>query len=566
MLVGKKATNRLYKHLMLVWVAIAVPTSVLAQGALPGAVQPGQMEKRLQEPPAPRETPETSVETEELQAIPVDAEKTRFVLKKLNLVGVTVYPPDQLTAEFNKHIDQEITLADVFKFAQQLTIKYRDDGYILTQATVPDQIIRKGEVRVVVSEGYIDDVRFDGNILGDRTLLENYASKIKASKPLKAGVFERYLLLMNDLNGVYARASVTPSGKGHGATDLVVHISQNKFSGSVGVNNRNPRSLGTWWYDVGGDVYAVFGDFDQTGVRLISSLDRKINFLQMQHSRSVGTEGGKISLLASYGITRPDLQGFSGQTLESHSTSAAVTYTYPLIRSRVENLYARGSFSVFNSASDFNSALLSKDRLRALRIGGTYDLADQWHGINIIGTELSQGLNILGETKTGSANLSRVDGRSDFSKVTVYAARLQSLAPNWSLLGAFNGQKAFNNLLSSEQFSFGGEPFGRGYDSAELIGDSGAAFKLELRNTGSLSSSFIRSYTAYAFFDAGKIWRRDSGSLPSTDSATSTGLGVRFSMDKGATGFIEIDKPLTHNVVAANNRRARLFAGASMPF
>ena len=153
MLVGKKATNRLYKYGMLVLVAIAVPTSVLAQGTLPGAVQPGQMEKRLQEPPAQRDTPQTSVETEALQAIPVDAEKTRFVLKKLNLVGVTVYPPDQLTTEFNKHIDQEITLADVFKFAQQLTLKYRDDGYILTQATVPDQIIRKGERRARIVTG-----------------------------------------------------------------------------------------------------------------------------------------------------------------------------------------------------------------------------------------------------------------------------------------------------------------------------------------------------------------------------------------------------------------------------
>ena len=127
----------------------------------------------------------------------------------------------------------------------------------------------------------------------------------------------------------------------------------------------------------------------------------------------------------------------------------------------------------------------TKDNIRAVRIGATYDKADHWMGTNLLDIEVSQGISGLGSSKNGDPMLSRPSGKVDFTKAAIYAARLQTITSHISLLVAGNAQYAFTDLLSSELFSFGGEQFGRGYDPSELVGDTGAAGKAELRYTGS---------------------------------------------------------------------------------
>lgn len=122
---------------------------------------------------------------------------------------------------------------------------------------------------------------------------------------------------------------------------------------------------------------------------------------------------------------------------------------------------------------------------------------------------------------------------------------------------------AFNDLLNPEEFAFGAEPFGRGYDPAELVGDSGAALKLELRYTRFLPESSLLGYTAYGFYDAGKVWRRHPIAQSAAESAAAAGLGVRLSFARGVTGFVELAQPLTHDVAAEGDRGARFFGGVA---
>ena len=154
---------------------------------------------------------------------------------------------------------------------------------------------------------------------------------------------------------------------------------------------------------------------------------------------------------------------------ETSSETYALAYSYPLIRSRSENLSLRGSFSAHDGKTEIFGMDETRDRIRAFRLGATYDRADSWYGINLLDIELSQGISGLGSSDNGDMMLSRLNGRVDFTKATLYAARLQSLTVRWSVLAAVNAQYAWTDLLSSELFSFGGEQFGRGYDPSELV-------------------------------------------------------------------------------------------------
>ena len=161
----------------------------------------------------------------------------------------------------------------------------------------------------------------------------------------------------------------------------------------------------------------------------------------------------------------------------------------------------------------------------------------------------------------------RLGAPSEFTKLNLYAARVQSITPAWSVLAAVTGQYAFDKLLSPEEFSYGGEPFGRGYDPSELVGDAGGALELELRYQGPHVMDWVKGYQPYAFYDAGKVWRRNSAiDEKPNESGMSAGVGLRLDLGYGITGYVEFAKPLTRDVSETGDDGGRFFGGIAATY
>ncbi len=547
---------------------LPLANAVLAQGvSISDAAQPGGAEREFRLPPAPRVTPAPLDITRPSHEAPAGADGVRFQLENIELVGHTVYSSAILLAPHRARLGQVATLADLYAIAHRITTTYRNNGYILSQAIVPAQQLRDGVARIQIIEGFVNEVRVTGDIKGNRALVEAYAAHIRASRPLTSYVLERYLLLLNDLAGATARAVLTPAESVFGAADLVIEFSHRPASGGIATDNRGGRLLGPWRGYVDLDLHSLFGRFDKTALRAVTTLDQRMNFGSIQHEQPIGQDGARTGMTAGYSRSEPDLGGaFGSSNLETSSRSGALTYSHPLMRGRSANTYARASFGYHNGETRFIGVPLKEDKLRMVRIGATVDMADAMRGINIVDLEASRGLDVLGATETGSINLSRQQGRADFTKATIYAARLQSLAARWSMLAAINGQHAAHGLLSSEMFGFGGAQFGRGYDASELIGDSGVAGKLEMRYTDTLPGSLPMTYTAYAFWDAGKVWRRHPINESAAESGASYGLGLKVDVARNVTGFGELAKPATRAVRAEGDRDTRGFVGLAYRF
>jgi hemolysin activation/secretion protein len=538
-----------------------------AAAELPGTVQPGQIERQFQPEPKMRaDRPSPIVVPEADQPMPANAKEIRFRLTRLDIEGATVYSQEDLRADHANRIGTEISLADIYQIASALTARYRNDGYILSQVVVPAQTVEDGVVRLRAVEGYIAAVTLEG-VDGDRRkLVQRYADKILQSRPLKNSVLERYLLLMNDLPGAFARANIRSSQTIAGASEMTVQFTQRPLQGGLSADNRGGELLGPW--RLSGDIAlnSVLGLQESTTIRVVSSGNEKMNFGSVSHEQRIGTEGGRLNLAFSTVKSKPKEQYFIPLNLETSSQTASLTYGHPLLRSRSQNLSLRAGVSVHEGKTEIFKVEDTKDSLRVLRVGGTYDLADTWYGVNLLDVELSQGILGLGASSNNDPFLSRPNGRVDFTKVSAYAARLQNLLPNLSLLAAVNAQYAFTDLLSSELFSFGGEQFGRGYDPSELVGDSGIAFKLELRYGRTLAGPLPFSYTAYAFYDVGIVYQRSAGGLDDSDSAASAGMGLRMGFGPYVSCYAEMAKPLTRDVGAEGNRDLRGYGGISIRF
>ena len=363
---------------------------------VPGGAQPGQIERQLQKPPQPRAGGDAIVPPTPDQKPPANADNVRFMLNRVTVDGSTVYKDAELQSAAASFVGKEVTLTQIYRIAEALTRRYRNDGYILSQVVVPAQNIQNGAVRLQVIEGYVATARVTGANRVSTWQLEAFLAPVLKARPLNAQVLERSLLLINDLAGVTARTTLSPSQQ-PGAADLTVNVAESARSIKLGVNNRGGKFLGPLRLTADADFNSVFGGGDRTGLRLIRTpLNSELTLVSASHERPVGANGLKLNGSMSFTRAYPGV-GITLPNLQTNSVSAQAGVSYPIIRSRLQNLSVRGSFGLSNGKSEsIPIAFRTHDQITAARIGFTWDGVDALRGVNIIDMEYSQGMKSFG--------------------------------------------------------------------------------------------------------------------------------------------------------------------------
>ncbi|HEY5210183.1 MAG TPA: POTRA domain-containing protein [Stellaceae bacterium] len=557
--------------------ALGALTSLLctpadAQPAVPGTAQPGRTPAPFQQIPAPlsRGAPVLVPSAPGPVAPPAGAANARFILRRIEFQGDTVYPQGDLQPLYARLIGQQVTVADVYGVAEAISAKYRNDGYLLSQALVPPQQIRDGIVRIRIVEGYVRRIVISGVPAGQSDLIRRIAGKITRDRPLRAATIERYLLLINDLAGVTATGALAPARAGIGAADLVVTVSQKTLDGELGFDNRASEYFGNYEAYAGFGVNSLLGEYERFSARFLASTTYQTHYTDLAFSLPVGTEGLKLQLRGLFGADHP---GAALAPFELHDSSYLVSAggDYPIIRSRLENWRVAASFDV-READSTSDALLTRqdDAIRALRVGTTYDRTDTLTGLsalNLVSVQLSQGLDFLGASDPGPTR-TRTDGRPDFTKVNLFVSRDQPIAGPFSLALAGAAQLANGPLFFSEAFGVGGPQFGRAYDPSEILGDSGLAGSAELRFTGSGDGQLVRRYQLFGFVDGGAVYNNGAlqPGLYRHAAETSTGFGARLSLTHGFVAAAELDFPLDRVVQATGDKDPRVFFSLAAQF
>ena len=528
---------------------------------------PHRFDRRFGKQPSPKSTV-VPLKPESIKPVfPEDLEEIKFVLNHLLIQGMNAYDKRDFEFLYTKYLKKELTLKHIYEIAQEITNKYRNDGYILSKAIVPPQKIDNGVVHLQIIEGYIDQVKIQGPLRGPRKLLNAYRKKILKSRPLRSLDLERYLLLIDDLPGVTARSILKPSENKAGATTLTLILADKAFEGYVGVDNRGSEFNGPYEFSGGVTVNSLLGVYSRTGFQgVVTSQTEELLFLNAFYDLPVHQEGTRLFFSGSISESEP---GSSLKKFDINGDSSTITLrlTHPFIRSRGKNLTAHVGLTSRDSTTKILGSLDSKDQLRVMDFGVSYDYADEYRGVNLFRFNLSHGLNIFGATESGSSNLSRAEGKSDFTKLTGNLMRLQNLAPSWALLGAASWQYSFDKLLASEEFGVGGSQYGRAYDSSEITGDHGIAFKVELQKALRPEWEYLSDLQLYSFIDYGSVWNKIKTSTGAQHQyRSSAGLGIRFNVTDSISGYLELDKPISKSVAAEGNKDPRLFFSVSKRF
>ena len=507
-----------------------------------------------------------------------EADRIRFVLKTLAVNGVSIYQPDDLIPLFENLTGQETSVAELYKIAAKITAKYRNDGYILARAFIPPQDVTSGNVSIKIVEGHINDILLIGDPKLQRSRQINaYVQKLKQEGPFNAQKMERYLLLLNDLPGVSAQSNLKPAAI-VGASDLVIHLGHQDFEGDLSWNNWGSRFLGPRQVEATGTFNNLLPQLsnidafhDQLQIRGIHTTDlEELGFIDGTYRIPIGTEGLTLEGNLIRSISRPGL-GLDDLDINSNSDGWSATLRYPLKRTRAATHNLFGTFLVNNTKVTSLGNTTSEDKLRVLRLGIDGTTADKLGGISTYRLEFSRGLP-LGEASTaGDPLISRERGIGDnFYKSKLDVARLQRINDSINILLAGSAQFSTHALLAAEEFGVGGENFGRGYDNSEIIGDHGAAAKVELQYNFEVGGKLLDEWQLFFFQDIGAVWNKDLGfgeqNTPRTLS--SNGFGIRAPVGNSFTFDFTFAVPRTRNVNSQgeNNRNPSIFARVKKRF
>ncbi len=522
---------------------MAVPASAWAAPLnFPGAVQPG----RDRPGPEPLSASDFDFRLEAPQRSPVPraVDEIHFQLTDIRIVGAKSIPAESFRPLYADKLGKDVTLSDILNVADEIEGKYRQAGYLLVRAYVPPQRVKDGVFTINVVEGYVASVSVEGVGADEQGATKLYLDPVLEEKPLELATMERALLLANTIPGVTATGVLKPSATTPGASDLIVSESVPDYTGGVSVNNRGSRFSGVWTVTGSAAANDIFGG-DQLAATVTVAPDSLEQVSgQVAYRRAIGADGliGSMFVTVTHGEPGSTLSAFNALT---DSWAVGPRATYPVLLSRQESLTLDGGFTVQDAKVNVLGTGVSHDQWRVIDLGVSYlrnGLFDAvWQGT----IDVAQGLPILGATPDKSTELSRVDGSTDFTKVTGTARVTRNILDSFSVVFAAQGQYSFAPLITGEQIAFGGTQIGRGYDPAAITGDRGLGGSAELDYNTRVPDLSIIALQPYIFADGAYSWYiHGKPAGLSNYTIASVGGGLRFVFPYNVAADVEVARTL----------------------
>ncbi|HEX4095634.1 MAG TPA: ShlB/FhaC/HecB family hemolysin secretion/activation protein [Caulobacteraceae bacterium] len=466
-----------------------------------------------------------------------------FVLTRVEITGSTL-PPGELAAAYQPFVGRTIDKAGLQAITDALAKVYEKSDVALYSVTVPDQDFSGGLLRLKAVEGFIARTDFKGGEhqpgLG---LARRYARKLEAERPLKRQDLERYVSLMRDIPGWKPQIQLTQQDP-DGAVDLEVDPDAQRVQGAASINNRGTAYLGRTQEQ--GDLYIDSllrpGDQTRLSVALPTDVDR-FQLYSFGETQPIGSDGLTVQGYGSYLRTRPE-----GLNVQGHAASLGGQVSYPLIRSTRQNLYLSASLDGLDSHNAFFGEELSNERTRTVRGAIAYSLTTSSSLLLLSGTA-SFGIDGLGAHEDPTL------AKADFRKFNFKAAFNHTLGKQFVIRLDSAAQLTPDLLPASEQFSLGGEEFGRGYEASYLVGDEGYGASVELAYVIPKAPAAVSGAELYGFADKGEVRYYSRLGMPRQDlSLASAGGGVRVPIKKHLVVQLEAARGLEDPIPSLDGR------------
>ena len=445
------------QQLSLVTLALLCSLPTHAAPVVPDA---GQMMHDLQKQPEwnPPANAATPLRPEQEGASKGSAnDSARIAVKAIHVSGSSAYTAQELETLIADLIGSDHSLAELDAAAARITNFYREHGYVVARAYLPEQEIKDGVININVLEGTIGQRSINNQARLTDDSATSYLSGSKSGDLLQSKPIDRALLLLADTPGVGGSRATLQPGASVGTSDLLFELAPAAaFSGDVELDNYGNRYTGS---NRAGAALAFNSPLkigDQITLRAVAT-NQDMDYARIAYAFPLGGSGLRAG--AAYSYTRYHL-GAEDTDLQAHGSAISSSFyaTYPFIRSLTSNLSCTLTWEDKNLHDQYDVANTSVDKhvkLISLGLNGNRKDAVGGGGINTFDlTWVTGKLNMDDASLTTDATTAKTNG--EFTRIDYNLNRLQRLTDSTMLSVALSGQRANKNLNSSEQFSLGG--------------------------------------------------------------------------------------------------------------
>ncbi len=491
-----------------------LPCALLALSPAVFAAPPDAGSQMQQIPPAPIQRPaEPGIDFKPISPAAIAApDKARITVNQLRVTGAKVYSEADLLAITGFKPGSELSLTDLRGMAARIADHYHRNGYFVAQAYLPAQDIKDGIVTIAVIDGQYGKVALNNQTNVSNNLANGLLGGLNSGDVVASGPLENRLLLLSDLPGVKVNSTLVP-GATVGSSDLIVNMTQGpRISGSIDADNAGNYYTGEYRLGATVNYNEPLGLGDVASLRVLTS-GKGLNYARGSYQLQLG----KATVGVAYSALEYELSRGAYEGLGYNGTAkvASLYGSYPLIRSRNNNLYAGLNYDDKTFEDNINSTTLRDKEAQVLTASLSGNRRDSLGGGGVTGYSLALSAGNIDNNNPGEIN-------GSFNKLAFSLSRLQRVTDTVSLSAVANGQLASTALDSSEQMELGGMYGVRAYPEGEGYGDEGVVLNLEARmQLPKFSDSMPGQLQLIGFVDAGTVRAHSAD-----DRRTLSGAGV----------------------------------------
>jgi hemolysin activation/secretion protein len=395
--------------------------------------------------------------------------------------GNSVIDIHELSPIVRPYIGQSVGLAELQKIADLITQKYRNKGYTIAKAYLPEQEIRDGIIEISILEGKVGELKVEGNRHYSDGFIKSRFTPVLKDGVIRHTSLEKSLFLLNDYPNLNVAASLEP-GQTVGTTDIVAKVTDTRpIHVTFDYNNFGIPSISRNRFGAGLEVGNALVEGSLLKVNGIIGEDpSRLAFVLGSYAIPLNRFGTKLILSGSDG--RYDVGGqLAALDINGTIRTYDISVSHPFLRSRLQNLQAEVGFASKDNELSMLGQVTGEDHLRMVKLGVNYDRTDLT-GRSFLSLYGFQGLSeLLGGMSNEDPMATRQGADNRFTKADLSIGRIQNLIDDVFLILRGSGQISGGPLPIIEQFLLGGADSVRGYQLGEFLGDDGYTVSAELR-------------------------------------------------------------------------------------
>ena len=451
-----------------------------------------------------------------------------------------------------------VTLGQIETVADRITQFYRQRGFIMAKAYIPQQEVRDGIVTLTLLLGSLGQVEvLNNDVYDDDTLAAVFDDWY--TKPVTNDVVEENLYLINDFPGVSTTGFFEP-GDQVGDTRLNLNVqNEQRYEFSTRLDNHGSKQTGEYRLYGEAKINNLLGNADQLHIAALYGFEPdNTDYAQIRYATRLFSPRLEIAA----GISTNDFvlgpgnsESINNLELTGSTEQVDVTATYRFKRSRTNSLYGIIKFEEIESQ---------------LRIGAFPDLGDAGLDDVVNNTTLTFSYDLLDEENTilHQGDFSLLFGSFDKGAEIGQDEDYTILSANYSLLTFWqlpyfesrtrlvyraSLQYSESALSSINQYSLAGPTRVRAYESNQFSADNAIYtgvdwvfnapdfFDWEIGDT-----NFKNIAQPFVFLEA--AWGETLSLLKNVDDTTGqllgAGVGLQFSYSNVLQGNFQVAFPL----------------------